>query len=161
LPLGRLGARRGRGFQQQERDAVHILYTAVATAEGGRLGRVRTSDGRLQARLSVPAELGGPGGDGTNPEQLFAAGFAACFENALIVAARRAQVQVDGLTVSAHVGMGRGNAGGYSLEVELRIGLPGADRARLEALVQQADQLCPFSGAVRGNIPVRHVLEEG
>ena len=140
---------------------MHILYTAVATAEGGRLGRVRTSDGRLQARLSIPSELGGPGGDGTNPEQLFAAGFAACFENALIVAARRAQVQVDGLTVSAHVGMGRGDAGGYSFEVELRIGLPGADRARLEALVQQADQLCPFSGAVRGNIPVRHVLEEG
>jgi lipoyl-dependent peroxiredoxin len=138
---------------------VQILYTAVATAEGGRLGHVRTSDGRLDAPLSIPSELGGPGGDGTNPEQLFAAGFAACFENAVMRAARRAQVEVDGLTVSAHVGMGRVDGGRYALEVELRIGLQGADRAQLETLVQQADRLCPYSNAVRGNVPLRYVLE--
>jgi Ohr subfamily peroxiredoxin len=133
-----------------------VLYTATATAEGGREGRSATDDGRLDVTVSVPSELGGPG-KGTNPEQLFAAGFAACFHSALAVVARKARTDITGSTVTAKVGMGPAEgAVGYGLQVDLVITLPGVERESAEQLVKQADSVCPYSNAVRGNVPVTH-----
>jgi lipoyl-dependent peroxiredoxin len=133
-----------------------VLYTATATAEGGREGRTATDDGRLDVTVSVPREMGGPG-EGTNPEQLFAAGFAACFHNALTRVARKARTDVTGSSVTAKVGIGPAAAGvGYGLQVDLTVSLPGLDREAAEQLVKHADGVCPFSNAVRGNIAVTH-----
>jgi Ohr subfamily peroxiredoxin len=130
------------------------VYTAVATATGeGRNGHARSSDGQLDLDLAVPEEMGGAGG-ATNPEQLFAAGYAACFHNALKVVARRQKVAVDGSTVTAEVGIGPNGQGGYALEVALRVELAGLDRSAAEALVEAAHQVCPYSNATRGNVPV-------
>ena len=134
-----------------------ILYTAEALATGdGRDGHVRTSDGRLDLDLAVPAEMGGAGG-ATNPEQLFAAGFAACFHNALRRVARRAGADVDGSTVTARVGIGAAPAGGlarFALAVELDVTLPRVAQADAEQLLALAEQACPYSNAVRGNVEV-------
>ncbi|ASU78308.1 organic hydroperoxide resistance protein [Actinopolyspora erythraea] len=131
------------------------LYTAEATASGeGRDGRTRSSDGVLDLGLSVPKELGGPGEEATNPEQLFAAGYAACFHSALRVVARRAGVSVDESTVTARVGMGPNGDGGYGLSLSLRVGLPGLDRQRALELAEAADKVCPYSNAVRGNVDI-------
>jgi Ohr subfamily peroxiredoxin len=134
-----------------------ILYTAEALATGdGRDGHVRTSDGRLELDLAVPTEMGGAGG-ATNPEQLFAAGFAACFHNALRRVARRAGADVEGSTVTARVGIGSAPAGGlarFGLAVELDVALPRVERADAEQLLTLAEQVCPYSNAVRGNIEV-------
>jgi lipoyl-dependent peroxiredoxin len=133
-----------------------VLYTANATAEGGREGHTATDDGKLDIIVSVPKELGGPG-TGTNPEQLFAAGFASCFHSALTLVARKAKVDVSGSTVTAKVGMGPASTGvGYGLQVELSISLPGLDREAAVQLVEKADSVCPYSNAVRDNIPVTH-----
>jgi Ohr subfamily peroxiredoxin len=130
------------------------VYTAVATATGeGRNGSARSSDGLLDLDLAVPKEMGGAGG-ATNPEQLFAAGYAACFHNALKVVARRQKVAVDGSAVTAEVGIGPNGQGGYALEVTLRIELGSLDRPAAEALVEAAHQVCPYSNATRGNVPV-------
>jgi lipoyl-dependent peroxiredoxin len=130
------------------------VYTAVATATGeGRIGHARSSDGQLDLDLAVPKEMGGAGG-ATNPEQLFAAGYAACFHNALKVAARRQKMAVDGSAVTAEVGIGPNGQGGYALEVALRVELAGLDRPAAEALVEAAHQVCPYSHATRGNVPV-------
>jgi Ohr subfamily peroxiredoxin len=130
------------------------VYTAVATATGeGRNGSARSSDGLLDLDLAVPEEMGGAGG-ATNPEQLFAAGYAACFHNALKVVARRQKVAVDGSAVTAEVGIGPNGQGGYALEVTLRIELGSLDRPAAEALVEAAHQVCPYSNATRGNVPV-------
>jgi osmotically inducible protein OsmC len=132
------------------------LYTAGATAEGGRDGRVVSDDGQLDLRVAPPKELGGPGG-ATNPEQLFAAGFAACFHSALTLVARQARRDVTGSSVTARVGIGKlAGGGGYSLRVDLLVALPGlaADVAR--ELVAKADAVCPYSNATRGNITVTH-----
>ena len=130
-----------------------ILYTAEATATGdGRDGKVRSSDGLIDTAVAVPAEMGGAGG-ATNPEQLFAAGYAACFHSALRVVARRAKADVDGSTVTARVGIGP-DGGGYGLAVTLRVGLPGVERSAAEQLVAAAHQVCPYSNATRGNIDV-------
>ncbi|NIK60049.1 organic hydroperoxide resistance protein [Kribbella shirazensis] len=132
-----------------------VLYTARATANGGRDGKVATDDGKLDVLVVPPAEMGGSG-NGTNPEQLFAAGYAACFHSALKVVARRERQDVDGSTVTAEVGIGPINGGaGYGLEVALVVSLPGiADRAVSEDLVAKAHQVCPYSNATRGNIKV-------
>ena len=132
-----------------------ILYTAKATATGdGRDGKVRSSDGRLDLELAVPAEMGGAGG-ATNPEQLFAAGYAACFHSALKLVARKARQDSDGSTVTAEVGIGPINGGaGYGLQVELVVSLPGVERAVAEELVAKAHEVCPYSNATRGNIKV-------
>ena len=136
------------------------LYTAEATVTGGRNGHAKSSDGNLDIDLSVPQGLGGPGGSGTNPEQLFAAGYAACFESALMGVAQRQKKNADQVEVLARVGIGPTGDGGYGLEVELHFKLPGLERAEAEALVEQAHKVCPYSNATRGNIPVQLVIEE-
>jgi osmotically inducible protein OsmC len=131
-----------------------VLYTARATAHGGRDGKVATDDGKLDVLVVPPAEMGGSG-NGTNPEQLFAAGYAACFHSALKLVARKARQDSDGSTVSAQVGIGPINGGaGYGLEVVLEVSLPGVDRAIAEELVAKAHEVCPYSNATRGYIKV-------
>ena len=131
-----------------------VLYTAVAHATGdGRNGHARTDDGVVDVDLRIPKELGGPGG-ATNPEQLFAAGYAACFHSALKVVAQRASQSVDGSEVSASVGIGAQPDGGFGLAVELDVHVPGLDEAAAQQLVEQAHQVCPYSNATRGNIDV-------
>ena len=129
------------------------LYTARATATGGRAGHARSEDGLLDVDLQPPREMGGPGG-ATNPEQLFAAGYAACFQSALGVVGRRAQVDTSNSQVEADVSIGPIHGGGYGLAVALRITIPGADPARARALAEAAHQVCPYSNATRGNIEV-------
>ena len=132
-----------------------ILYQAEVTATGGRDGRARATDGSFEVALSVPKGLGGPGGEGTNPEQLFAAGYAACFTGAIKYVARQDRIALpDGLTVTAAVGIGP-VATGFGLDVDLTVALPGMDRAAAMELVEKAHQRCPYSNATRGNIEVR------
>jgi Ohr subfamily peroxiredoxin len=133
---------------------MRTLYVAKATATGsGRGGHVRSSDEVLAADLSVPRELGGAGGSGTNPEQLFAAGYAACFHSALQLVARKQKATLEGSSVTAEVAIGP-NGRGFGLAVELTVHAPGLDRDRAEALVAAAHQVCPYSHATRGNIDV-------
>jgi osmotically inducible protein OsmC len=132
---------------------VDVLYTAVATAENGRDGRVATDDGKLDVIVNPPVELGGTGA-GTNPEQLFAAGYSACFQSALAVVARRAKADVSGSTVTAKVGLGKTESGGFGLTVEMDVAIPGLDRDTAAALVEQAHEVCPYSNATRGNVAV-------
>ena len=132
-----------------------VLYTAEATVTGGRAGHGRTSDSRLDVEFSIPSEMGGSGGPGTNPEQLFATGYAACFQSAMAGVARRDGLSVDDSTITSRVGIGPSGEGRYGLTVEMLIHLPSiADRATAEALVAKADERCPYSNAVRGNIEV-------
>ena len=130
------------------------LYTAVAHATGdGRNGHARTDDGMIDLDLKMPPELGGPGG-ATNPEQRFAAGFAACFHSALKVVARGSGADVSDSEVSATVGIGTLPAGGFGLEVELDVHIPNVDETTATSLAEQAHQVCPYSNATRGNIDV-------
>ncbi|GAA0282191.1 organic hydroperoxide resistance protein [Streptomyces polychromogenes] len=129
-----------------------VAYTAVATAENGRDGRVATNDGRLDVVVNPPKELGGSGA-GTNPEQLFAAGYSACFQGALSVVARNENVDVSGSTVTAEVGIGK-NDEGFGIIVKLTASIPNVDAAVAKDLVEKADQVCPYSKATRGNITV-------
>ena len=130
--------------------------------EGGRDGTVRTQDGQLTLQLSTPKALGGKGETATNPEELFAAGYAACFQSALQLAALRSKVALptDG-TVSAKVGLGRLDGGTFALTVELLVALPGLEQDVAEALVEKAHQVCPYSNATRGNIEVKLTVETG
>lgn len=135
-----------------------ILYRTKATATGGgRDGASRSEDGKVDVKLSVPKELGGPGGDGTNPEQLFAAGYSACFLGALRFVAGKEQVTVPAdATVTADVGIGpRDDGAGFGLDVALTVSVPGVDRAVAEDLVRKAHVVCPYSHATKGNIDVR------
>jgi Ohr subfamily peroxiredoxin len=129
------------------------LYTARATATGGRAGHAVSDDGVLDVDLKPPTEMGGPGG-ATNPEQLFAAGYAACFQSALAVVGRRQHVDTSGSTVEADVTIGTIPGGGYGLAVALRISIPGTDAETTRALAEAAHQVCPYSNATRGNIDV-------
>ena len=129
------------------------LYTARATATGGRAGHAVSDDGILDLDLKPPTEMGGPGG-ATNPEQLFAAGYAACFQSALAVVGRRQDVDTSGSTVEADVTIGTIPGGGYGLAVELRVSIPGTDAETTRALAEAAHQVCPYSNATRGNIDV-------
>ena len=138
---------------------VHVLYTAEATVTGGRKGHGRTSDGRLEVNFSSPSELGGDGGPGTNPEQLFALGYGACFQNAMLGIARRTHLEAEDSTVTARVGLGQIGNGRMGLAVELIIQLPSIpDRAQAEELVAQAHERCPYSNATRGNIEVKFTI---
>lgn len=131
-----------------------VLYTAVATATVGREGHAASSDKALDVKLSTPRELGGAGGDGTNPEQLFAAGYSACFIGAMKFVAGQEKLRLPAEpTVEGHVGIGQ-IPGGFGIAVELRVAVPGLERAALEALVEKAHQVCPYSNATRGNIDV-------
>lgn len=132
----------------------NVLYTAHASATGGRDGSAKSSDGRLDIKLSVPKELGGDAGPGTNPEQLFAAGYSACFLGALKLVAGKENVKLpDGTQVAGSVGIGPIPTG-FGLAVELKISAPGVDHAKLNDLVQKAHVVCPYSNATRNNIKV-------
>ncbi|MEU0388856.1 organic hydroperoxide resistance protein [Streptomyces chartreusis] len=134
------------------------LYTAVATATHGREGRAVSSDGVLDLALGMPQAMGG-NGQGTNPEQLFAAGYAACFGSALGLVGRQAKVDVSDAAVTAEVSIGK-QGEGFGLAVTLRVELPDSvDEATGRKLVEQAHQVCPYSNATRGNIEVDLVLE--
>jgi osmotically inducible protein OsmC len=133
-----------------------VLYTASATVTGGREGRATSSDNALDVKLATPREMGGAGGEGTNPEQLFAAGYGSCFLSALNLVAGRAKTPLPAeTTLESRVGFGPAEGGaGYGLQVELRIDAPGMERAQVEELVHQAHAVCPYSNATRGNIDV-------
>ena len=129
-----------------------IVYTARATATGGRQGHATSEDGILDVDLTAPKDMGGPG-TGTNPEQLFAAGFAACFQGAMGLAAKKAGVDTSGSKVTAEVGFGP-EGDSYAITVDLKVAIPGVDLAQAQELADAAHQLCPYSKATRGNVPV-------
>ncbi|MDF3059649.1 MAG: Organic hydroperoxide resistance protein [Rariglobus sp.] len=133
-----------------------VLYTTQATSTGGRSGSSKSADGVLAVTLTTPKELGGDGATGTNPEQLFAAGYSACFLGALKFVAGKAGVKIPAdATVSAKIGIGpRDDGQGFGIEAALTISVPGIDRATMEKLVEQAHVVCPYSHATKGNIPV-------
>ena len=133
---------------------MNVLYTAEATATGGRDGRARTSDGNLDLSLKPPKELGGPDGDATNPEQLFAAGYGACFLSALSLIARSQKISAKEFSVRARVDLGQTDGGGFGIGAELRCDLPKVDQELAEKLVRRAYEECPYSKATRGNIEV-------
>ncbi|MGW6689152.1 organic hydroperoxide resistance protein [Streptomyces sp. NPDC054961] len=129
-----------------------VAYTAVATAENGRDGRVSTDDGQLDVVVNPPKALGGSG-EGTNPEQLFAAGYSACFQGALGVVARNENADISGSTVTAEVGIGK-NDDGFGIIVKISAVIPNVDAATAKDLLEKAHQVCPYSKATRGNITV-------
>ncbi|HYH18546.1 MAG TPA: organic hydroperoxide resistance protein [Azospirillum sp.] len=132
-----------------------VLYKTAATATGGRDGRATSADGILSVALATPKELGGPGGEATNPEQLFAAGYAACFLSAMKSVAGQEKASVPaGATVTAEVGIGPIDHG-FGLDIDLRVTLPGLPRAEAEALAAKAHAVCPYSNATRNNVDVR------
>lgn len=135
------------------------LYTATATAHGGRDGRVKSDDGVLDLGLSIPKALGGAGGAATNPEQLFAAGYAACFESALRLVARTQKVSLVDASVTAKVTIGKTQEGLFALSVSLHGNLPQLPREQAEALMKAAHEVCPYSRATRGNVEVQLVVE--
>jgi lipoyl-dependent peroxiredoxin len=149
---------RGAAHHSKPREAtmpVDVKYTTSATATGGRDGRSKTKDGALDVKLARPKEMGGAGG-GNNPEQLFAAGYAACFLGAMKHVASQGGPNVpDDTTVTATVGIGPRSEGGFGLDIGLDVSMPGVERAEAEALVEKAHQVCPYSNATRGNVPVR------
>ncbi|WP_370945236.1 organic hydroperoxide resistance protein [Amycolatopsis sp. cg5] len=130
------------------------IYTAVATATGeGRNGEVTSSDGVIDESLAIPKEMGGPGGDKTNPEQLFAAGYSACFLSSVQLVARVGKVKIEQTSVTAEVGVFK-QGEGFGLGVDLKVNLPGLEQSAADQLVEQAHQVCPYSNATRGNIEV-------
>lgn len=136
--------------------SVNVLYRTTARATGGRDGRSGTLDGAFDVALSTPKELGGAGGTGVNPEQLFATGYAACFLGAMKFVASQGGPKVPAdTTVSATVGIGPRSEGGFGLEIALEVSLPGVERSAAEALVAQAHQVCPYSNATRNNVDVK------
>ncbi|KAJ2160857.1 hypothetical protein GGF46_001914 [Coemansia sp. RSA 552] len=140
--------------------SIEPMYTAEATATGGRNGRAVSSDKVVNVALTLPKELGGAGAAGkTNPEQLFAAGYSACFQGAMAAAAGGMKVDLpESNTVTAAVHIGKHPEGGFGLGVELRVNAPGVDKATLKKVVEQAHAICPYSRATRGNIDVKLVI---
>jgi Ohr subfamily peroxiredoxin len=136
---------------------VNVLYRTEATATGGRTGSSKTSDGAFSVSLVTPKELGGPGGEGNNPEQLFAAGYSACFLGAMKFAAGQQKVKIpEDTTVTAKVGIGpRDDGKGFGLDVALAVHVPGVDRAQAQAVVDQAHIVCPYSEATRNGLDVK------
>lgn len=133
-----------------------IIYKATATSTGGRDGRAVSSDQQLDVKLSAPKELGGTGAAGTNPEQLFAAGYSACFLSAMkFVAGQQKRTVPADTTVTADVGVGPNDSGGFALDVELRVTLPGLSAEEAQQLVDAAHKVCPYSNATRNNVDVR------
>ena len=136
-----------------------ILYTAIATAKGGREGHIHSSDGVLDFDLKVPKELGGPGGAGSNPEQLFAAGYSACFEGAVRYVAGQRKIALKDASVTGHVGIGPREPTGFGIAVQLEVSLPGLDRAVAQDLIDTAHRdICPYSHATRSNVDVKITL---
>jgi osmotically inducible protein OsmC len=136
--------------------SVNVLYKTTATATGGRDGHAATKDGAFDVKLATPKELGGAGNPGNNPEQLFAAGYAACFLGAMKFVASQGGPKVPADTsVTATVGIGPRSEGGFGLDIGLDISLPGLAHKEAETLVEKAHQVCPYSNATRNNVPVR------
>lgn len=136
--------------------SVNVLYTTSASATGGRDGHARSADGKVDVNLSTPKELGGAGGEGSNPEQLFAAGYSACFIGAMKFVSSQGGPKVPAdAKVTTTVGIGPRAEGGFGLEIALAVSLPGLDHAEAEALVEKAHQVCPYSNATRNNIDVK------
>lgn len=135
-----------------------IMYTAEAVVEGGREGHARTSDGNLDVKLDTPVELEGAGGSGTNPEQLFAVGFAACFQSSLMGIARGKGVNIDDCSITARVGVGPvTEGGGFGLEVRLELTAPSLSDEDAATFMTRAHKRCPYSRAIEGNVPVELV----
>lgn len=134
---------------------VNVIYKTSATATGGRDGSARSDDGSVDVKLVVPKEMGGQGGEGANPEKLFAAGYSACFLGALKAVSAKEGVKVPAdATVSAEIGFGPRSEGGYGITADLTVDMPGVDRADAERLVQAAHAVCPYSNATRNNLDV-------
>ena len=134
------------------------LYTAHATSTGGRTGTTESSDGKIKLNLSTPKELGGDGGAGTNPEQLFASGYSACFIGAMKAVAAQQKIKLPAeVTNKAEVSIGpmTGKAGAFSIAVSMQISVPGMEKSAAESLVKAAHEVCPYSNATRGNIDVK------
>lgn len=131
------------------------LYTATVTAVGGRSGKVVSSDQVISLELKTPTGLGGPGGHGTNPEQLFAAGYSACFDGALNLAIRQKGIKVEGTQVTAHITINKTDDGGFQLSAELDVTVDGVSEEVARELAEAAHQICPYSKATRGNIDVK------
>lgn len=135
--------------------SVDVIYKTNATATGGRDGRARTEDGSVDVNLVVPKEMGGPGGDGANPEKLFAAGYSACFLGAMKAVSGKVGVKVPAdASVTAEVGFGPRSEGGYGITADLTINLPGVDKAEAQKLAEAAHEVCPYSNATRNNVDV-------
>jgi Ohr subfamily peroxiredoxin len=134
------------------------LYTANATSKGGRGGHVKSDDGLIEFNLAVPKSMGGDGAKGTNPEQLFAAGYSACFAGALSLVARTQGVVPGPFTIGAAVTFNKGEDGGYSISAKLTGTFPELEKSKAEALMTAAHQVCPYSKATRGNMPVELVV---
>jgi len=135
-------------------EKIEKIYTAEALATGGRNGQIKSSDGVLDLQVRTPKEMGGGGGAYTNPEQLFAAGYAACFDSALSLVIRTAKVEAGETTVTAQVSIGKYGNGGFGLAVKLQIAIPGVTPEVAHSLADKAHQICPYSNATRGNIEV-------
>jgi len=143
------------GNTEENHMSVDVKYRTTATATGGRDGQAATQDGTLNLKLSTPKELGGAGGPGNNPEQLFATGYAACFLGAMKAVAPAQKLRVPPeASVTATVGIGPRSEGGFGITADLKISLPGLDRADAQRLVDAAHQVCPYSNATRGNVDV-------
>jgi len=141
--------------------AITVAYEAEGTAWGGREGRAASSDGKLDVQLSIPKEIGGPGGEGTNPEELFAVGYAACFHSALKLVAGQAKVDVSESAVTVRIGIGSDDSdGGFGLTAEIVGELPGVAKEQAQSLLEQAHAVCPYSKATRGNITATVTLAE-
>ncbi|HUB67912.1 MAG TPA: Ohr family peroxiredoxin [Candidatus Methylacidiphilales bacterium] len=133
-----------------------ILTTTTATTIGGRDGHGTSADGNVDIQFALPKELGGAGKKGATPEHLFGLGYAACFGSAMQHVAGRSKKKLDpNFSVTAVVGLGARGDGGFALEVELKVKLPGVDAAEAQALAEEADKVCPYSHAIRGNVPVK------
>ena len=135
------------------------LYQTRATATGGRNGHIVSQDGVLDMHLSIPKEMGGPGGALSNPEQLFAAGYTACFDSALAFVSGQKKLTPGSTQVDATVGIGPNGTGGFSLAVRLEVTIPGLEREAAQALLEATDLVCPYSNALRGNVEVELVLK--
>lgn len=134
---------------------VDVKYSTTSTATGGRDGHAKSHDGPLDVKLATPKALGGAGGDGVNPEQLFAAGYAACFIGAMKAVGMQMKIKVPvDASIDATVGIGPRSEGGFGITADLKISLPGMDRAEAQKLVDMAHQVCPYSNATRGNLDV-------
>ena len=133
---------------------ITAMYTAAATATGGRNGKVTSSDGVLELEVRTPKEMGGAGGAFTNPEQLFAAGYAACFDSALSHVIRATKAKTGTTTVTANVGIGKNDADGFGLVITLEVNIPDVEQSLAEELVAKAHTVCPYSNATRGNVEI-------
>ena len=136
---------------------VNVLYTTQATATGGRDGEAATKDGSFKVKLATPKELGGAGGPGNNPEQLFASGWSACFLGAMkFVGSQKKQAIPAGTTVTTTIGIGPRSEGGFGLTAALEVSLPGMDKAAAQKLVEEAEKVCPYSNATRNNVETKY-----